>query len=200
MRNQFCFLLGRPLRSEQPLEENVRVPPVVKRTLAKSPLLPKSEAPIEGQRAFVVLLDAYSHPVDPPAREAGIKGGLQNIGTESLAPVIAVDEEREFDGTGFRPVEPQHDKAYRVPIQRFDDERFGSTQPVLSREPLLQLTRDGVQGADGGAPPPAAHDARIVEPAMEQGRIMAFDRAQVDRFAANHRRSPRGIGMEAGGS
>src|SRR5215213_3953175 len=42
--------------------------------------------------------------------------------------------------------------------------------------------------ASRSTPAPAVHHDRIVEPPVDQGHVVTFDRAQVDRLAGDHRR------------
>ena len=196
----FSFLATLPLRRKQPEEENIGVSAVAKRGLAQSSLLPKSEGTIERQCTHVVLLDADPYPVCAPASEAGFKGGLQKISSKSLAPAIGIDQERKLDGVGFKPVNPQHDETNGITLQRFGDECLRPAKDALPRQPRLHLTGDILQRASRSAPPPAAHHDWTVEPAMEQGRVVSFDRAEIDRLAGDHVRLRQSYGMCARGN
>ena len=177
-----------PFRGKLPKEEHVRVPAVPKRGLAQAALLLEAEAAVESQGALVTLFDTNADPVHSPASEAGFEDGLHHVHAESLTPVVGVDQKRELDGAGFWPVDAHDDQSNGVTRERFGDERLRPIERRLPCEPVLDLTRHMLNRASRSTPAPAVHHDRIIEPTVDQGHIVTFDGAQIDRLARDHRR------------
>ena len=70
---------------------------IPKRGLAQAALLNETEAPVESQGALVALFDTDADPMHSPVSEAGFEDGLHHVDSESLPPVVGVDQKRELN-------------------------------------------------------------------------------------------------------
>jgi hypothetical protein len=87
------------------------VPAIPKRRLAQPALLLEAEAAVQRQGALVACFDTNADPVDSPPGEASFEDGLHHVHSESLTPLVGVDQKRELDGAGFWPVDAHDDQS-----------------------------------------------------------------------------------------
>src|SRR5215204_6461518 len=191
------ILTGGPFCGKLPKEEHIRMPSIPKRGLAQAALFLEAEAAVESYGALVALFDTNTDPVDSPSAEAGFEDRLHHVHAESLTPVVGVDEKRELDGPGFWPVDAHDDQSNWVTRKRFGDERLRPIERRLPCEPVLDLTRHILNRASRSTPAPAVHHDRVVEPTVDQGHIVTFDRTQIDRLTGDHRRLVTGQALLA---
>jgi hypothetical protein len=164
------------------------MPSIPKRGLAQAALFLEAEAAVESYGALVALFDTNADPVYSPSSEAGLEDSLHHVHAEPLTPVVGVDDKRELDGPGFWPVDAHDDQSNGVTRKRFGDERLRPIEHRLPCEPVLDLTRHMLNRASRCTPAPAIHHDRVIEPMVDQGHIVTFDGAQIDRLTRDHRR------------